>query len=511
MSDYIYSRDTPVLNNLVLGASLQVAPEIQTMLETQAIRENIEQLAQQQMPSLETVQHNIQQTVTGVGEALYRGVRDVETAISNNSYQLKEGFGGLQHGITNLAGKMGSGFEGMRRGIQEMGGILATNLQQGFYHVNSNLKEGFQGVTKAVYISNAVLGEQVIRGFNNVAIGQQQLTQVTDAGFQRVSQQLAKGFSAQIIQSMWEGEATRAALGKLANTFSAEQELLRLTLQYQHEELSNILMQGFNQTLALIAQEGLLQRQSLQQLHQDLHAIIGKLDKIDDTLKHLPRHHANEDFLVGMRYLPHLWIDAAQKQFQRAIDKFGGHFPSWLMLGYIALLEQDLNAAKQYFYTARIHAGHNGNQAQEQATADLYLARIAFTENNYQLAYDTYSQAYETYPTLLSALIEGATAHLLNQQGSSNAIQQITTLFKKRYGFNEYQCWYALALELSPHQPDWALDALRKGLKLHTSAQQKQHTSIWAILTTLNSRYVGILLKLVKTAEDLKWLWVRNQ
>jgi len=582
MSNYLHNNNTPIFNNLMLGTSLSMSPEVENVVETKKMRKEIEVLTKQQPQNLATVQQGIERTMKGVGEVLHRGMGTVNQSVQTGFRQvdstMREGFRGVERGMENMTGAMQSGFEGVSRGMQDvsntmaegfggvqrdmesmagavqngfegmqgnlqqmnrsmdagfdhmqrgmaqMGGVLAEGLQQvdadlqvGFYTVNQNLALGFEGVATAVYASNAHLGEQMMQGFESLASGQQQLANatsagfgqlagITDAGFQRMAQHIAAGFEAQLLQTLQEGQQNRAAIDELMQTISEEHAALRQALQAQHEELSQVLLQGFNLSLSAMAREGILQRHSLQRLHQDLRGMSGQLAQIDETLKHLKRHHANDHFLPGMRYLAGLKLDKAKTYFNKALDEFGGHFQSLLMLGYVAVLEGEIATAQEYFEEARLQAGHEGQQQQEQAIADLYLARLAFAQALYEPAYELYSQALKAYPALFSALVESITAYVLSQPHDPTIEAKIKRMFHGKYGRNEYVCWYALALELSPHHGDWTLKALRNGLALHSAGQLKRADLVWAALYRLNRRYLRELAALIATVQDLAWL-----
>ena len=549
MSSYLFDSNSPLLNHVFLDTSRFMSPEIETLVETKKILPGIEALMRHSVESVEQrnimAAHNIQQTINGAQQAfsqsvnalemgleqmgretneVRRSVQDVGERVSSGMSQLdqtiRNGVGILHNDIGWLGANISTGVTQLSTDIRQVA-VSVTQLdrtvQTEFERVNTGLQQGFSGVINAVCVSNTRLGEEIAQGFQGVAAAQHETRMVMDEGFRNLTTRLSAGFVAQIEQTLIEGDKTRAAIRHLGEQVVHEQQLTRQQLSIQHEQLVKVLTEGFSRNLERLAQESLLQREALGQLRVGLQQIGQKLDRLHETLVNRERYEADEAFKIGLRYLNHLRLYDAKIQFCKALDKFGGHYPSLLMLGYIAFLEQEIEQAQNWFAKALSQTGHSGipdEQAREYACASLYLARLAFTQRKYQEAQTLYNVAYQSYP-LFSALIEWAVSGILaNSDQEEVAKKTIANRFRQFFD-KAYLYWYALALELVVYHPELAVSAFYQGLsndekarRLYIDMPKRRAKHVLGVLSILSSRNFQILYELLLREDDLQWLRV---
>ena len=517
MSSYLLNPNTPFFNNFILGTSQFTSPELENLVETKKIREGVELLRYKSDEQNNEINQNLRQTIAGVGHIFEKG--------------LSHGFDRVTDGLNYLQRDLSTGLT-----------RVDNQLETGFHNVNLNLQQGFTGVVKAISFTNEHLGNEMVRGFSNLAHRQKQSIAVMDKGFKRLVSGIAEGFSTQIQHTAYEGQLTRKAIGNLGTSLMQDNQntrklmqvhheqmtglvrhvaenmllseravqQLREHMQYQHEELVGVLSGGFSQTMSLIAQEGFMTRKAVEFMRLELGE---KLDKLFDELRRQNHHYkADENFILGIRYLNNLCLHDAKKEFKRALKKYSGHYASLFSMGYIAFLNNDLEKSQKWFGRALIQAGGLGDkepqQKRERAFASLYLGRIAFTQQNYRDAHKFYTTAHSDYPKLLSALVEGAACLIMEHKGQEvKAGKRIRVHFDyiNRCG---YVYWFGLALELAVHHPEFALEALRQGLARHGKEKpcKRYAVQISAVLNDLNPRYSRILLDLARQDKELKWL-----
>lgn len=476
----LYLRDDTMIQNAYrYGTDEELTPEIYIAAETY----NIRRLQEDQNVSL--VQSH---------EVLTQGLIDIKERIQEDTYDqnriFKQGFNQVESGFY----------------------ALSDSLQSGFETFQQNMQQGFVGVTQAICASHHELGGRMMQGFQGVSQHLAQQTAVMDSGFQAVVANMQAGLREQLAQTAYEGQATRQAIGQaavaLAQHFSKESEVSRdLTLRC-HQELVNVVVQGFTSQMQLMAQQSLVQEQALRQISNQLNQVTDILKDIRQVLVHQQRFQANEDFLVGMQYLKHLRLQNAEQQFEKALAKFGGHYQSLLAMGYLQQqFYEDLDAAYDWFHRAYAQAGQDPTHSAEERRAErsfaaMYLARILFTRQNYQAALALYKEAYvHSGQKLFSALIEAAVC-LFFLHSSAEAGKKV----REDFGHSAVR-WYALALELSPYFAEYALDSLRMALACDGRVKQLRRASwVWGILQQLNPRYVRVLRNLIKKESELAWL-----
>ncbi len=418
--------------------------------------------------------------------------------------------------------------QGTRSDIQQ----LDRNLYQHFYGLNIGLQQGFSGVTQAIVAGHRHLGEQITQSFGSLAQGQQRQTQILDAGLQRLGGHIVTGFQQQMAQIASEGQLTRKAIGQVGEELHLTRQTVGLVGAVLHEDLQQtlvaigqvggILTDGFQAVLGTLAREGLLQRQTIEQLRASMEHRLDKIHAeltIQSKIMRNPDYtRADEHFRAAFWYMNGLRLDDAKSGLDKALHIFAGHYPSLMLRGYLAWLDNRIDAAEADFDRARSQAMNDDNPARirlNRSAAALYLARLAFAREDYRAAGAFYSEAYENNPELFSAMVEAAVCHILhhrhNQEQKQRAFQQVArNLQRDQMGKMEYRFWYALALELSGYDAQTALQALRKGLGLieNRHAAYKRTKIIHAEWYQLNPRMVGGLLELIRGEGDLGWLVV---
>jgi len=481
MKNLCLRDNTPIQNAYKYGFYNELTPDIITAAETH----NIRRLQQEQNEILERSNGVITQGITTMQEQLRREGYE-------QRYAMERGFNQVESGFY----------------------ALSDSLQTGFETFQHNMQQGFTGVTQAICASHHELGGRMMQGFQGVSQHLAQQTSVIDQGFQAVVTNMQIGLREQLVQTAYEGQATRQVISQaaveLAKHFSKESQASRELTLHCHRELVEVVVKGFTSQMQLMAERSLIQENQLKQIDIKLDQITEILQDIRQVLVHQQRFQANEDFLVGMQYLKHLRIQDAQQQFEKALTKFGGHYQSLLAMGYIQQqLHGDLEKAYDWFHKAYSQAGQDPTHSAEERRAErsfaaMYLARIAFTRKNYHAALGLYKEAYlHSEQKLFSALIEAAVC-LFFLQSSAEAGKKV----REDFGHSPL-CWYALALELSPHFEDHALEALEMALACDSrmqNARTRKASWVWGILHHLNPRYVRKLRNLVQRKPNWAWL-----
>lgn len=103
-----------------------------------------------------------------------------------------------------------------------------------------------------------------------------------------------------------------------------------------------------------MAREGMAVRQSLSALE---HGLGARMDRIEKVLRRPGQTAADERYAVGMRYIQGLRLDDGHKEPDLVLQEFGGHHPSLLPLGWLALLDSNLDRAQDWLEKALCHAG----------------------------------------------------------------------------------------------------------------------------------------------------------
>jgi len=539
MPQYLVAN-TPMLNQVLVNRRTFQPVEAEQVEEIQRLRQSVEISATHQA----VMQQAAHETALRAQDTLYRQLaetqemRDGIQELNTRQHAIHATGLRTEHTLRAQVMETRGMHDTLRQQVAETQGTrldiqqLDRNLYQHFHGLNIGLRQGFSGVTQAIVAGHQQLGEQITQGFGSLAQGQQRQTQILDAGLQRLGGHITAGFQQQMAQIAAEGQLTRKAIGQVGEELHLTRQTVGLVGAVLHEDLQqtqaaigqvgNILIGGFNAVLGSLAREGLLQRQAIENLRismeQRMDKIHAELARQSKLMQNPDYVRADEHFRAAFWFMNGLRLDDAKSSLDKALRIFAGHYPSLMLRGYLAWLDNRVDAAQADFDRARSQAMNDDNPARirlNRSAAALYLARLAFARGDYSIAGEFYSEAYENNPELFSAMVEAAVCHILyhrhHQEQKQQAFQQVErNLQRERMGKMEYRFWYALALELSGYDAQTALQALRKGLSLieNRHAAYKRVKVIHAEFYQLNPRMVGRLLELIKNARDLGWLIV---
>lgn len=525
MSKLYFRDESPIQNDYKYLDYKELNPALITAAETYNMRRITQDGYGVLEQSLETIQTNssYQTEVFESGlQSLNNRVQRLDNSVQEGLYcvtsNISRGFHDTVQGLQAVTENMGYNTAVMREGFQNVTDkfdSLTGAVQTGFEVFTTSMQQSFTGVTQAIHASHNELGNRMIQGFQGVSQSLSHHAVIMDTGFQSVVSSMQENLRQQLTQAAHESEHIRQAIGQaasaLAEHFSHEAHRNQeLTLQCHHE-LVDVVVQGFTQQMQLIAQHSLVQERTLRQLSTQLGEIKQVLTDIHQVLTHQQRFQANEDFLAGMQYLRHLRLNDAQQQFEKALHKFGGHYQSLLVMGYLQQqFYGDLDKAYDWFHKAYSQAGQDPTHSDierkaERGFAAMYMARILFTKNDYQAAHQLYKEVYSLDTKFFSALIEGAVCLFFLYP-----VEEAGKHVRDEFG-HKAPCWYALALELSPYFPDHALESLKMALLCDSRTQHPKFRSakwVWSVLYNLNPRYVNLLKQLIMTDMELSWLLI---
>lgn len=479
MGNYIFDPRSTFLNSLFLGEDVgnqSISPELRQIIASNQTRDAVRDLTKVQVASLcgQRMSLDLQrETNAQLGETNAQ-LGDIATGIGqlsqDLSHNLADGFGAVSSQIGNLA-------EGMEQGFHQ----LAGGMQAGFQHVGIGLQSGFRSVVKALCYVDQRSGQRLLIGLSS-------LGNLLENQHGRMVNFLGQQFD-------YLAGAIQDASGRI---IEAIEEASQQTILATHEAANRIvkaqLATGQQQFEATVA------------MHRD---VVRQLVQINHNLKNQEANKALEHFEDGMLFLNHGDFSRARERFAKAKKFRAGHFDTHIAEGYCCRVQNDLQAAQRAFQTALPLA--DGDPDAESANkrrsiAALYLGRLAFDQNQYNLADQWFSKAYDWNSGLRSALVEAAASFLLDPARASQramGAKRIKDHFNRFRG-SAYLYWYLLALTLAPLSADLALDVFRHGLEGHPRSEHRDRVAIVGLLWQLNPRTAGVMLDIAGKA--FPWL-----
>ena len=306
-----------------------------------------------------------------------------------------------------------------------------------------------------------------------------------------------------------EGHLTRKTMVDVGNHIGERISQSYELIANQQHEFKRALVNGFNDTFEQLSNIGMITNQLREDINYNFNVINQSLQSLGQDIRQQKRHFATESFRVGFRYMNAMMLDSAKKEFDRALDEFGGHFPTLISYGYLSMLENDSTSAKKWYEKAVIQAGHDEDERKERAVAQLHLARIYNSEDNLQEAIIQYKSAFANNPNLISALIEESVCHFRLAQ-NDNETQYVGKAIRDRFDSedeNSSNLWYFFALEIVDFDKDVAVNAMQQGISRDNLTPKNSADRIQDKLFQLNSTKYPHLMRELRKYGEFDWLF----
>lgn len=511
MSDnYLFKPDSTILNSLAFGSdagSSLVDPQLRMIIAQNRSLDVQKQISEHTGASLvgQRISHDLQRETNDQLQDLSGGVerlgQDMADGMNGIAYSISDGMSRqnelMAEGFGEVGDRLGDLASGMNAGFQE----LSEVTQEGFQQLGLGLRSGFQSVVRGLYHVDERLGQRLMLGFSAVSRQMQQQHEESQAtlieGFDFVSDAIGRagdltvGAIEQSTHSLVQAqsEATQTQVAALA---AATQAQLQATQSAADQIAHAVVETGRLQTKAMLVAF----RQQSQQL-----------DALRHDVRHPAANEATEHFLVGMNFLNHLDFDRACEQFQKARERYAGHFPTLFAEGFCCFVLGNPDAAQDSFEAALSQIADDPDRARRQrALAELYLGRLAFDRGNYKRAQRHFEHAYTDQPAMWNALVEAAASLLLDPTRTDRAAdaKAVQRLFNSQPHERAYLHWYLLALLLARLAPDIAREAFRAGATGDYRAREQNRVEVIELLWRLHPRQVASLLGLVQ--DEFPWL-----
>ncbi|WP_295456019.1 hypothetical protein [uncultured Thiodictyon sp.] len=507
---YIFTHDTPFLNNVFLGTDLTKSPEIANLLETRRLRKEAGESAQQYLAAAAQTAGELASIRETLGSGTGAGLERIEDRCGR--------------GLADIGGRLRDGLASVESGLrQNADGLYAVrqSVEQAKFELVEGLNNGFSGVIKSVHFGNAQLGAQLASGFAGLEAQHARTHDLLRSGFAGNQRAICQGF-AQTGAVLAEG-FDRVSVTLANSFFEHQQAILRgMDQGFQglaehltdlHGELRSGLNEGFSSVMGRIDQLGALTARGQAAL---MHELRRQGQEIKDAIRHQHRHVADDLYLVGCRYLIHNRIADARESLLEAKAKFGGHFQSLILLGFIAILEGDIDTAADWMHKAYCQAGHVGDRDRERAVALLHLGRCQVARGDFQGAAGLFHDAFAAFP-IPSALVEEAAA-LVRCLPDNDPAELVKWGGYIRLLFDQVQppdpgLWYLLALHVIHFNLSMAMTAV--GMGLHADRKHFDpadpgschREAILAHLEALNSRTFGALCEAMERDGEFAFLF----
>ena len=534
---YLFNKNTPWLNNVVLGTDLTKSPEIATLVETKKMRKSVDTFIDTE--SRERKESH--KTTQNLSQAVQMGFQNFSTNLSNDMQQTHYQLDNVNQEINSLSYSVNDGLSSMKESMEKNNEIveegfynIQNSIEENTFKVTQGMKNGFAGVIKSIFTTNHKLGQNIAVGFDNINQSQQQTTEaitqldrnlvkgfnalqsdrlatskILDRGFIKVQSTLAEGFANHQIAMLKEGELTRETMVDVGNHIGQQISQSYELIANQQHEFKNALINGFNQTFEQLSSIGMITSQLREDINYNFNIVQKSLQGLGQDIRQQKRHFATDSFQVGFRYMNAMMLDSAKKEFDRALDEFGGHFPTLISYGYLSMLENDSTSAKKWYGKAVIQAGHNGDERKERAVAQLHLARIYNSEDNLQEAIIQYKSAFANNPNLISALIEESVCHFRLAQNDKE-MQYVGKAIRDRFDSedeNSSNLWYFFALEIVDFDKDVAVNAMQQGISRDNLTPKNSADRIKDKLFQLNSTKYPHLMRELRKYGEFDWLF----
>ena len=192
---YLFNKNTPWLNNVVLGTDLTKSPEIATLVETKKMRKSVDTFIDTE--SRERKESH--KTTQNLSQAVQMGFQNFSTNLSNDMQQTHYQLDNVNQGINSLNSSLSSGFGSIQESIDRNSNIVEEgfyniqhSIEENVFELNQGMQNGFAGVIKSIFTTNHQLGQEIAVGFDNISQGQRQTTQAIT----KLDQHLVRGFNA---------------------------------------------------------------------------------------------------------------------------------------------------------------------------------------------------------------------------------------------------------------------------------------------------------------------------
>ena len=446
-TEYLMKRESPMMNWMRYDTSPYLPPEAEMILEMRGTRQGVEAVNESMRERFaESLLH-----LRDMDDDLRRGNRSLEH-LDEMSGRMAGSLDSISSGLGELDGHFREGLSDMRDQLAEMG----WDMRDGLAGVNETLQDGFGAVV---------------------------------FGLAKVDERIAAHVSALQAQLRTQHDDLLTALD---SGFGQMSEAVLLSADY----LAKVMTANSDAQLRQMAREGDATRRMIAETSQRQ---INKIEEVRRAIITQDEHRAEQHFMVGLNYFNHGFLPRAYRNFQKAEHCFDGHFPTLFMLGFMRYLKNDMAAAHESFEAALAQA----KTKKQRGLASLYLARLYFTEKQFDTAQTWYNEAFKNDKNLrMTALVEWAAACLLEPGNDLDAL--IATLkkeFDKHGKEARYMYWYALALTLTPLDAEWATAAFDMAVKLDSAGGAKRDRKrVLATLRWLNARHADALIALVKDA-----------
>ena len=509
---YLFNKNTPWLNNVVLGTDLTKSPEIATLVETKKMRKSVDNFIDTESRE----RKESYKTTENLSQAVQMGFQNFSTNLSNDMQQTQHQLYNVNQGMNSLNSSLSSGFGSMQESIDRNSNIteegfynIQHSIEENIFELNQGMQNGFSGVIKSIFTTNHQLGKEIAVGFDNVnknlihgfhtlESGRLATNKILDEGFMKVQSTLVNEFANHQLTILKEGELTRKTIVSVGQQIN----------NYQNE-LQQALVNGFTDTFEQLSNIGMITNQLREDINYNFDTIYNSLQSLKQDIRQQKRHFATDYFQVGFRYMNALMLDSAKKEFNQALDEFGGHFPTLIAYGYLSMLENHSVNAKSWYNKAIIQAGHNGDERKERAVAQLHLARVYNSENNLQEAIIQYKNAFANNPNLISALIEEFVCYFRLAKNNREK-EYVGKIIRDKFdSANEglSNLWYFFALEIIDFDKDIAIHAVQQGISRDNLSVKNSADRIKDKLFQLNSAKYSHLMRELRKYGEFDWLF----